>query len=175
MRAVIIYIFLACLIGACKQNSGTDRPDNTPEKNIRKQVLSIAEKYSMGQLKNGKKTLRKDGTIVLRDSQKIYVINPAKIFIGLIDNDAKKDAIVSIDAYLKEYFDHTEYLILLKTNGKLVLTKEIESDMKILKVQDGIITAQIHTRPRNSPLYDCSACMEVVKYQYKNGDLVKIQ
>jgi hypothetical protein len=174
MRGSIILFIIAGLLTACNLNSGTDRIDNTSEKEIRKQVIVIAENYALSQLKDGEKTVQRDGTIILRDSQRTYVIDPGKIFVGLIDNDANKDAIVSVDTYGNQYPEQTEHLILLKSNGKFMLIRAIESDMKILGIKDRVITAEIHTRSRNSPLYDCAACKEVVKYQFKEGDLIRI-
>jgi hypothetical protein len=47
--------------------------------------------------------------------------------------------------------------------------------MKILGIKDGVITAEIYTKSRNSPLANCSLCKEVVKYRFKSGDLIKTE
>jgi hypothetical protein len=172
------YFFLYILTGfltACTQNPGASRIDNLSEKKIRKQVLTIAENYAMNQLKDAKKSIARDGIITLGDNQKSYVINPAKILIGLIDDDSVNDAIVSIDSYYRQYQVLTEQLILINTDGKLMLIKDIDTDITILGLKNRVITAEIHTHSRNSPLYNCAACKEIVKYQFRGGDLVKIQ
>jgi hypothetical protein len=174
MRNDIFLFFLAALLTACTQDGGTERINSNQEKRTRKKVISIAENYALKQLKNGKKDVAKNGFIILRDSQKIIVIDPAKIFIGLVDYDSNEDAIVSIDTYHGNTLALTEHLIILKTKGKFMLVRTIESDMKILGIKDGVINAEVHTRPRSSPLYNCSECMEVVKYRFKDGDLVRI-
>jgi hypothetical protein len=43
--------------------------------------------------------------------------------------------------------------------------------MKILQLKGRVITAEITTKSRNSPLRDCSACKEIVKYRFRNGEL----
>ena len=51
----------------------------------------------------------------------------------------------------------------------------IESDMTIISIKDRVITAEVRTKSRNSPLRDCNACKEVVKYRFRTGDLVKVE
>jgi hypothetical protein len=165
---------LAILLGACTQNSQNQRPDTTPESKIKKKALSIAEKYASSQLKNPKETVSATGAISISDDQKRYIIDPSKVFIGLIDDDSKLDALVSVVSLRGQELDLIEHLVILKTNRKLMLIKSIESDMNILQVKDRVITAQIHTRPRNTPLYWCSSCLEIVKYKFQGGELVKI-
>jgi hypothetical protein len=64
---------------------------------------------------------------------------------------------------------------MINVDGKLIMQRAIENDMKILELKDGIITAEIHTHPKSSPLYDCPVCMEAVKYRYVAGELVKVE
>jgi hypothetical protein len=56
-----------------------------------------------------------------------------------------------------------------------MLSRVIESDMKILGIKNRIITAEILTKSRNSPLRDCDACKEVVKFQFRMGDLIRME
>jgi hypothetical protein len=85
------------------------------------------------------------------------------------------DAIISISGFKGQFQEMPENMILIKTDGKFILNRVIESDMKILGIKDRIITAEILTRSRNSPLRDCQVCKEVVKYQFKTGDLIRIE
>jgi hypothetical protein len=174
MRTYFFLFILAGFLTACTHNPGTSRIDNPSEKKIRKQVIMIAENYAMNQLKEAKKTVAEDGIITIGDNQKSYVIDPSRIFVGLVDDDSNKDAIVSIDSYNGQYLVLTEHLILIKTDGKFMLIKVIESDMKILGIKDRVITAEISTHSRNSPLRDCLACKEVGKYQFRGGDLIRM-
>ena len=171
-RFLFYLIMIAFILGACTYCS--KGPDRTPESKIKKKALVIAERYASAQLRNPKKTVSSTGIITLNDDQKKYIIYPSKVFIGLIDKDSNLDALVSIVSLRGQELDQIEHLIILKTNGKFMLIKSIESDMNVLQVKDGIITAQIHTRPRNSPLYYCSSCLEIVKFKFMEGELVKI-
>lgn len=175
MSNYFFLIVLAFFITACSQSPGTGRMDNTPEKKIRKQVIAIAESYAMDQLKDVEKSVDGNGIIMLGDKQKSYVIDPAKIFIELIDDDSKKDAIVSIDTYQGQYQTVSEHLIIIKSDGKFILITAIESDMNILKVNERIVTAEVPTHSRNSPLFNCPSCREVVNYQFRKGELIRME
>jgi hypothetical protein len=175
MKSFRFLLFLAIffyLFTACSKNSVNDK---TPESKIRKKAIAIAETYASAQLNNARKEVSRTGVITINDNQKRYIIDPARVFTGFIDNDSKKDALVSVISVRGQELDQIEHLVILNTDGKLMLIKSIESDIKILELKDRVITAEIHTRPRNSPLYYCSSCMEIAKYQYKDGDLVKIE
>ncbi len=174
MRNAVFFFLALSFITSCS-NGNKSLPGDSSIKKIKIQAVSIAETYANGQLKGAKKSISKDGIITIGDNQKTYVIDPAKILVALIDDDSNKDAIVPIDCFRGQYLVLTENLILIKTDGKLMLTRAIESDMKILGIKDRVIPAEIHTRPRNSPLYNCSACKEVVKYQFRGGDLIKME
>ncbi len=167
-RFIISLVIIASLLAGCSSN------DKTPDARIRKKVAAIAEKYVSAQLKSPKKSVSPTGIIAISDDQRKFIIDPSKIFVGLIDEDSDPDALVSVVSLRGQDLDLTEHLVILKKNGKYLLIKSIESDMNVLEVKDRVITAQIHTRPRNTPLYWCSSCLEIVKYRYQGGELVKI-
>lgn len=165
---------LTCLIAGCRSGSGDRLDAKTSDSKIRKISISIAEDYVSGQLKDPKKSVTPDGLISISDDQKKYIIDPARVFVGLVDDDQEKDAIVSILSFQGQNLNIPEHLIILRTNGRLMLIKSIESDIKILELKDRVITAEIHTKPRTSPLYHCPSCIEIVKFRYTNGDLSRI-
>jgi hypothetical protein len=173
MRLFLTLVILTIMISSCNDNSGPGFTGSRSENKLKKQAFAIAEDYVSKQLTNPKKNISKEGIVVLRDSLKAFVISPAKIFVGLIDDDSKKDAIVSLDCYVNQYQVTSEHLILLNSNGKITFNRGIESDMTVLGIKDRLITAEIHTHTRNSPLFNCKACLEVVKYKFSNGDLVE--
>ena len=178
MKITRHYFFLLILIGfltSCTQNTGKGGIDDSLEKKIRNQVISIAEDYTSKQLKDAKKTIAPNGIIIMGDEKKRYVIDPSKIFTGLIDDDANEDAIITITSLNGDYLGLIEHLIIINTNGKLMLLRAVESDMKILQLHNRVITAELPTRPRSSPLYNCSACREIVKYQFKTGELIRME
>lgn len=165
---------------SCAHNNNKTWSENS----IKKEVMDIAVKYAMGKFKEAKETVAKDGIVTIVDNQinfvtsstyqVKYVIDSAKIVVGLIDDDADEDAIITISLF-NGYIEMPESLILIKTDGKLVLNRSIEADMRIIGIKDRVITAEIFTRSRSSPLRNCAACKEVVKYQFKAGDLIKIE
>jgi hypothetical protein len=175
MKTYYLLIFLIVFVAACSHNSGTDRPDKTSEKKIRKQVSAVAEKYIMSQLREPEKTVSKNGLITIGDEQKRYIIEPPKIFTGLIDDDLKKDAIISVSTFQGQFQTVSEQLIILRSEDGFKLARALESDMRIISLKDRIITADVPEHSRNAPLFNCPSCWEVVKYQFKMGELVKVE
>lgn len=174
MRLYLNFIILAGVLYSCGFNSGSGRNNKASESKIRKEVISFAEDYLSKQFKNARKSVASD-IITLSDEQKSYIIDPAKVFIGLIDDDADQDAIVSVTCYQGQNEVPSEHLVILWSSGKYLLVRAIESDMKILQLKDRVIIAKVPTHSRNSPLFNCEACQEIVKYQLKDGDLVRMQ
>jgi hypothetical protein len=171
----LIISLLLTLIQGCSQNSGTGPAGNSSEKKIRKQVTAVAEKYIMSQLNDAKKTVLKDGSIVFSNDLKKYVIEPAKVFTGLIDDDQNIDAIVTLSTYDNKFQTVSQQLVILKVNNEFKLAASLESDMRIISLKDRIITADVPEHSRSTPLFDCPSCWEVVKFQYRIGELVKVQ
>ncbi len=143
------------------------------EMKIRKQAFSIAQDYSSGQVSNGRKIPERDGIILIQSESKRYIIDPSKIYVGCLDNDSLPDALVTLFSYERNRPEFVEHLVIKNTGKKMELLTAIESDMRIIRVKDGIITAEIHTRPKSSPLYNCRSCMEIVKYRFNLGELVR--
>ena len=166
MKQYFPLTFFLFLLVSCDKNS-----DN----NIRKEVLSIAENYVTGNLNDTTKIILDNGTIIIGDDQKTYVIDPEKIFIGFIDQDKKEDAIISLLPYQGNIEVTTEHLFIINTSGQLILIRALETDMRILDIKDGTITAEIPEHTRNSPLFDCASCWEVVEYRFVNGELVWVE
>jgi hypothetical protein len=154
------------LLLSCSQNS---------DKKIKKQVTAVAEKYIMSQLTKPEKTVSENGLITISDEQKKYIIEPSKIFTGLIDDDQKTDAIVSVSTFQGQYQTVSEQLIILSSEDGFKLARVLESDMRIISLKDMIITADVPEHSRNTPLFNCPSCWEVVKYQFKMGEFVKVE
>ena len=144
------------------------------ENKIKKQAIAIAEKYVSDQLKDAKKTIARNGVIIIGNKQKMFVIDPSKTYLGLIDDDSKTDAIVSLDCFTGQYQTTSEHLILINKDDKITFNRAVESDMRIIEIKDRLITADVPTHSRNSPLFDCKSCREVIKYQFRKGELVKM-
>jgi hypothetical protein len=162
----LIIALLLTLLPGCSQNS---------EKKIRKQVTAVAERYIMSQLNDAKKTDLKDGTITISNDKKKYIIEPAKIFTGLIDDDQNTDALITLSTYDKQFQTVSEQLVILKVDDEYKLASSFESDMRIISLKDRIITADVPEHSRSTPLFDCPSCWEVVKFKYSLGELVEAQ
>jgi hypothetical protein len=181
MKKCCLIVLILPLLLSCAHNDNKTGSGNS----VKKKVMDIAVRYAISKFKEAKETVAKDGIVTIADNQinyvtigdnqAKYVIDPAKIVVGLIDQDANEDAIITIYSFRGQYPEIPEHLILMKTDGKFILNRVIESDMKILGIKDRVITAEISTISRDSPLYGCSACKEVVKYQYKGGELVMME
>jgi hypothetical protein len=176
------YILLsAFLLFSCSDNSNKAKL----EISSRQEVVDIAVKYVKDKFKETKETVAANGIITIvdnqlqfvaiEDKQTRYIIDPARIVFGLIDADNKEDAILTINSFRGRYEEMTEHLIFINSDGSLMLSRVIESDMKILGINDRIITAEVYTHSLNSPLHDCASCKEVVRYQFRQGDLIKTE
>ena len=181
MKKSLFVYFLIPMFLSCVNND--KKPGS--EYSIKKEAMDVAIKYARDKFKEPKETVGKDGIVTIVDNQinfvtlsifqTRYIIDPSKIEIGLIDEDSDKDAIIYISSINGQDFETPEHLILIKTDGKLVLNRVIESNMKVLGIKDRIITAEVSTRSLNTPLRDCPVCKEVVKYQFKKGELIRME
>jgi len=175
MRIHYLIAITASFLLACNHFPSEDQPDKTTDRKIRKQVTSIAEDYIMCQLTEPQRIESKNGLITVSDAQTKYIIEPSRIFTGLIDDNTSKDAIVSLSVFKGQFQSVSEQLIILKTGKDFVLASALESDMKIISLKDRTITADVPEHTRNSPLFNCESCWEVVKYQLKMGELVRVE
>lgn len=180
MKKCLFILSLILLIISCTQYGKKAEP----EKSMKKEVLDVAIKYARGKFKAAKETVDPAGVVTVQDSlanfilsgayQIKYVIDPAKIEYGLIDDDSETDAIVYIADINGQDLESPEHLILIQTDGKFLLNRVIESNMKVLGINNRIISAEVSTRSLNSPLRDCHVCKEVVKFKFKSGDLIRV-
>jgi hypothetical protein len=174
MKSIFPLIIILIALFSCSRNSGTEGTiSKRKEERIRNEATAIAEKYADGQLKEAQRTTTDNGLIVLSDDHKKYTIQPASIIIGLINEDNNYDAIVTVSSFAGQDLLLTEHLFMIDTDNRLMLLRVIESDMRILGLKDRIITAELPTHPRTSPLYNCASCQEIVKYRFEKGDLVR--
>lgn len=173
MSRTFLFIIIIGTIFSCTQK--TSRQPESIESKLKNEAVVIAKDYVSKQLKTATITVDGFGMITISDELKRYRIDPSKIIIGQIDQGDSMDGLVTITSTYQQDIGMPEHLILLNTNGKLALEKVFEQDMKIVKLKDRIITGELHTKPRTSPLYNCSHCVEIVNFQYKDGDLVRLK
>jgi hypothetical protein len=173
-------IFILFILLSCAQNKNGGSVIS-----VRKEAMDAAVRYARDKFKEAKETVGGDGVVTVADNQVNYispvayqlkyVIDPSKIMIGQINDDSIEDAIVYIAVINIQDLETPEHLILIKTEGKLVINRVIETNMRVLGIKNRIITAEVSTRSLNSPLRDCNVCKEVVKYQFKSGDLIRAE
>jgi hypothetical protein len=175
MRIYYLVILICGLLLCCSRNSGSGSSEKLSDRIIGKQIIPVAEKYIMSQVSDAKKEILHSGAVIISNDQKRYIIEPSMIYTGHIDDDQKTDAIVSLSVFQGQYQIVSEQLVILSTGKDFMPARAIESDMRIISVKDGIITADVPEHSRNSPLFNCSSCWEVVKYHFRLGELVKIE
>ncbi|HCU19547.1 MAG: hypothetical protein A2X05_11235 [Bacteroidetes bacterium GWE2_41_25] len=167
-----IYSLSLILLLACSDNGkGALKQENK----LKQEAVAVAEKYAMSQLTLPLKNVDASGIIFIGNEQKKYIIDPSKVFTGLINDDEDTDAIVTLTSFRDNYIDMIEQLIIITEEGKLLMIRSVESDMKVLTIRNGIITAKVPTYSRNSPLYNCEACQEIKNYRYINGNLEEVK
>ncbi len=166
MRLLKVSFFLEIFLLSCN--------DGTSEKFL-KSAIDVAEQYAVNQLTVKEKKITKDGITVIGSEEKKYVIDPSKVFTGNINDDDEPDAVVTIVSFLQNRLLLTEHLIMLNEGGELIIIRSVESDMRILGLNNRIITAKVPTHPRSSPLHYCEECQEIRNYRYADGDLKEIK
>ncbi len=173
MRTFCLFLAIVVLTGSCSKNSVTT--GDASERRTRKKVIVVAEKHIMSRLANPHKTDSENNTIIIKEGQKSFVIDPSLIFTGQIDDDQKNDAIVTVKTFQGDFQTISEQLIILGREKDFMMVAAIESDMRIISLKDRIITADVPEHTRDTPLFNCSSCWEVVKYQYHSGELERIK
>jgi hypothetical protein len=179
MKKTLFLMVLIPLFFSCNSDN-----KKGAEKSTRKEIMEAAVRYAREKFNEPKDTTSYDGIVTVQegrtnlivpDAYKVkYVIDPSKIVTGLIDDDENEDAIIYVASITGQDMENPENLILIKTDGKYMLNRVIESNMKVLGIADRIITAEVSSRSPNTPLRDCHVCKEVVKYKFKSGDLIRI-
>ncbi len=182
MKIFLTSLFIILVLISCSTETANQDQSNA----FRNEVIEIAKKYVSDKFTESKVTTESNGIVSVSDDRvdyilktvdnsTKYIIDPAMITTGLINEDEETDAVIVISSSKGQYLQPNEILILTGKDGNLILNRVIESDMKILRLKERVITAEITTKSRNSPLRDCTKCKEIVKYRFRNGDLVKAE
>jgi hypothetical protein len=175
MKRYSFLVLLLLNLLSCNRNENNTGSGTIVTPRIKKQVMGIAVDYARDRFKDSQQSVLNNGAVRIGDNQINCIIDPATIVTGLIDNDANEDAIVTIRSFKGKFPLKTEQLILIKTDRKFTLAQVIEGDMKIMGIKEMIIFAEISKFPSDSPSYGCEICKEVVKYQYRDGKLVRTE
>jgi hypothetical protein len=174
MARAILFGFIISFWVSCNQNTNRKQPESK-EAIIEKEAIKLAKEYAAKQLKSPSETMDAFGVIIIKDEDKRFRIDPTKIFIGQINDDNVDDALITLTSNYRQDLGLSEQLVMLGTNSALALEQVFELDMKVVKLKDRIITGELHTKPRTSPLYNCGHCIEIANYKYQNGELVRLK
>jgi hypothetical protein len=159
---------------SCNSTGRNETTKNRPDEKTRKKVIETSENYINSQISEPKKIVTQDGLIIIGDNFQKYIINPGKIYTGDLNDDSKTDAILTLDRFQGQFQVPSEQLFLLNQGGKLVLAGIMEFDMRVIKLENGVIIAQVPTHPRSSPLFSCEECQDTIRYRFKNGKISRI-
>jgi len=140
---------------------------------LRQDALSLARTYAKDHVEKAD-IQEHGGQEIIGDHSKRYLIDTSRVFTGAINTDSEPDALVSLEVYEGDFAVRTEHLILIR-DGKLVLHKVVTSDMKVLAIKNGVIIAEVPTKPRSSPLFNCHSCRELHDFRLENDSLVRIR
>jgi hypothetical protein len=160
---IIICILSRCSTGVVDDNE-----------RIRQLALEEAGRYAVSRLNSTSIDKSGNGVVRYGDNEQRIIVDPARLFTGNMDEDDLNDAIITVIGTENGMLGKIEHLVYLNTGSGLSLAATLESDMRILKLEDRVITAELPTHPRTSPLYNCDECREIVKYSFRNGELVRV-
>lgn len=168
LPGILSFLLLSC-------NSGSESSSGDPGRKALDRIINVAETYISGQLKNPEKKDLGNGVIEFSDKNRRYILDPSTIRTGLIDDDNEADAIITLYNFQGQFQTVSEQLVLLGSGKKYKLAGSIESDMRIISVENRIITADVPEHTRDTPLFNCPSCWEVVKFQFHQGEFVRTE
>lgn len=162
------FLFVSFLIvSSCNQQ---DRTETLLEKALAASEFVIHEKEP-----EAVKGIDENGSVIYTGKRRTYIISKENIKCGFLNDDSLPDIIVSVDVFSGQFQVISEHLVFLTQGDSLELSCSIESDMKILYIKDNTITADVPMHSRNSPLFNCASCREVLNYHLRNGSLVRVE
>ncbi len=119
----LIFFFLLIFTSCGNLNNKTDKATA-----LRKEAIEIAVKYVTGKVASAKVMVEGNGIVTITDStfsfilhgdnRMKYVIDPAQITTGLINEDQETDAIIIISPSRGQYLETPEVLILTRKEWK---------------------------------------------------------
>ena len=175
MRYLFIFLLLSITLNACNRKKVTTGNEKLSAGKMAEQAVEVAGKYAFKNLNDPEISYDKDGTMTISKDIERYVIIPSETVICDIDEDSEKDAIVPMTRYYGNRPVMKEHLFLFNREGSLKTDTIISDIIKILKVEDRMIYAEISKVSMDSPGYGCASCMEVARYQFTGGRIGRIK
>lgn len=175
MRLYFIIIILGGFLASCTGNNQEGQTKNKTDKKTRKEVISSVENYLKEKLNNPRVSVDQFKMICISDSVEGFQINQSKISIGKIDEDKVDDAIVPVYVLRGQSVMEYDHLVVLNSAGKYKVVKTMNDVFNIHGIKNREIIAEVSTVAPDSPGFGCNECKEIVKYRYKDGDLVRAE
>ena len=175
IKSITAGIIIASAVAVTGCGSARDKSGNHSS-----DAMDVAVGFVEGKFKRpvteydneGNASIREEGISLMTEPVK-FVVEKNDVFTGDIDGDGDTDAIVSAGEYRGNSITGFEHIIITNADGIMSLNRVIESNMIVFGIKDGIITAEVHTHPPTSPLYDCDSCKEVVRFRFESGELIR--
>lgn len=175
MRVYFLLLSILMFATSCNSPAGNRKTNKDIDEQTRNKAIEICENYIKSQINEPEKIVTRDGLIIIGDNFQKYIINPGNIYSGDLNDDNKDDAILTLDRFQGQFQVPSEQLFMLNQRGKLVLAGIMEFDMRVIKLENGIITAQVPEHTRSSPLFSCEDCQDTIRYTFKNDKMVPIE
>ena len=167
-------LLIIILFGCTKQKTQAIKTDELNEK-LKKEATQIAISYAKSILINPTTSIPDSkGVFSLSDSTKRIEFDPNSVHSGLIDDDQNADAIISLIFYHSNQTVTDHHLIMINKNGDLQKVADLELNIRVIVINNGKITAELHTKPRTSIYYNCIKCKKIVDYKFSNDSLIAL-
>ena len=132
-------------------------------------IMDIATIFAIQELDSATTFTDPNGVVSIGDSLIRYVIDPKQIFEGALTDRNARNILITVDSLHDPYLVPAYHLVL---NNEMETVAIIRSDMRVLAIENGLITAEIPTHAPSSPLYYCDECRDTVKYKLVRGELI---
>lgn len=141
---------------------------------VSQRVIDAAKAYLSSQLKNPVVQVGSNGVLNFKSADISYTIEPNGINIGLLDEDALQDAIVSYVVIPNGRPKYTKQLILLN-KGNMKVVKDFASELRVMQISNRTIFGELPSHGPDSPLHTCNECKQTVKYKLSGDSLQLIK
>ncbi len=171
MRNITFIVVLTVLAVACMYCSNS----NTAENRLKEQAVSTARDYILNLTGNGSAGTDREGVITVTAGHISYLIDPSGVLIEEINEDGLRDAIVPVTGYDGGGVIVKKHLVMINSDNSLVLDTILNDVVRILKVEDRVIYAELSKVSMDSPYYGCAECVEIASYRFRGDKLEKLE
>lgn len=171
MRNLTLLFILTVAAAAFMQCGNSNSAGNR----LKEQAVSTARDHLLDLTGNGNVTTDKEGVITITAGSVSYLIDPSGVFVEEINEDGLRDAIVPVTGYDGSGMIVKKHLILINSDRGMVLDTVLNDVVRVLKVEDRIIYAELSKVSMDSPYYGCAECVEIASYRFRGNKLEKLE